>query len=187
MRLELIADLHLFSENEISCSLTPRNHNQYLLGDIVDMANVSAKDLETAKAVLYKLMADFGPNFIPGNHERLTAINETRIIQTENGKIILAHGDFESWGEDKAMAYRRRPWGAKWFKRNILVRAIDDYEHHFKRNFSIDFRNRAGALALRNGCGTYICGHLHPKEMIDIVHNGIRLIVLKRGKTVLDL
>lgn len=186
MTYDFWTDVHIGSPIELPFQPNPKNGNEYLLGDIFDMTNCAKKDVESLRARKVALEIAYEDRYIMGNHESSTTVNEQFIIQDGSNFIKLVHGDFESWGADKAIAYRRRPWGASWFKRKVIVPLIEDYEHNFDRNFSTAFRDRLALNAIADKCNIIICGHVHPRQIIDITHMGTRLIVLPRGKTTLS-
>lgn len=180
MRIRVVADAHLFAPNELKIKFNPEDKNEYLIGDNIDLANCSNKDVAIATDTYNQLKISYGKRMIDGNHCRISLTND--LIFPKAG-VIMAHGDFESWGPEKATEYRSKPHGAGLFKRKLLVRAIEAYEKSVGRTLDQQFIENAVKLAKSHGCHTYVAGHLHPKEMIDIVADGIRIIIVPRGKT----
>lgn len=184
MKLSLIADTHLFAPNEMKVDFNGENQNEYLLGDIVDLANCKKKEVDKAYLEYKKLKDIYGRRFLCGNHERISVTND--LISPKDG-VILAHGDFESWGHEKAFEYRSKPHGAGAFKRKFVVGMVEAFEKSVGRDLDQKFIEAAVKLAKDYGCHTYIAGHLHPKEMIDIIADGIRIIIVPRGKTEVEI
>jgi len=180
MKLNIVTDYHLGASNALGSlkdflDELKKYISLYSIGDNFDFANMKKKHIEGYKIHYETLKKVFV--HIDGNHERVSKTNDTIKI---NG-VLLAHGDFEFWGEEKAVAYRSEPQGAGLFKRAIIVNAIESFERFRTAKIEEDFLNRASTLAKLNGCHTYICGHKHPDKRIETKYNGIRIIVLERG------
>lgn len=149
-----------------------------LLGDNFDFANMLEEEIEAHMRFFKHCLMKRGFLHLNGNHERISRSNDV-ILPCEN--VVMAHGDFEFWGDEKALAYRSKQKGASNFKRKFIIPMIESYEEDRTPKLKKDFLKRAVLLAKSKGCHTYICGHKHPTETIDIVHDGIRIVVLKRG------
>lgn len=159
--------------------------NVFYLGDNYDLAECRSADVVKLLVARQTLMDKAGDNYIDGNHERSSIVNKTIIRTIGKNRIVMAHGDFESWGSDKAIAYRSGTKGAGMLKRGLWVPALSLYERGIGRNPSKSFIKTASLFAKDHGCNVYICGHLHPKKQFDAVVNGVRVIILKRGRTVI--
>lgn len=176
----LITDLHLFGPYARKDSIE-KTKNTILLGDIVEGANCKKSDVPRVEEKIRLLTLLFGDKYIYGNHEREGIKNNHYI---ENG-IYFTHGDLES-NYDKWMEYRFKKKGAGWFKRNIwskIVNEFDELEREPKTNFLIE----ASHAAKIHGCHTYVCGHLHPKKLIDVTYGGVRIVIVPRGHTLINL
>lgn len=191
MRFSVWTDVHMYAPNslfktpeEFLSRLNPKDPNEYMLGDVVDLANCKNKDVEEAGKARLRLKEVYGKRWIDGNHCRISRTND--LIFPKAG-VVMAHGDFESWGAEKAIEYRSKPHGAGLFKRKLLVRAIEAYEKSVGRTLDQQFIENAVKLAKSHGCHTYVAGHLHPKEIIDIVADSIRIIIVPRGKTEIEI
>lgn len=184
MKLQLITDWHLGAPNALG-SIEDfeklileklKNGLVYLGGDNFDFANMLVEDIPRYKE-FHKYILSLKDVFeLKGNHERMTIVDEFIII----GKVILKHFDFEFWGAEKAIAYRSKPMGASAFKRKLVTK-MDDWAQDRTVKLKKDFLKRAVESAKEKDCTTIIGGHKHPPETIDVVHDGIRIIVLKRG------
>lgn len=185
MKYKLYADTHLYSPIEILrnevLSEVQKEHVLFL-GDIFDLANVAKDEIKKAQTTYAAFKSIHKGNYIDGNHERVSKLNQ---IIVKNG-IVFAHGDMEA-NPDKWTEYRKKPHGASTFKRKVIIPFIAEAEQIKNRKPKQDFLERASVLTKSNNCHTYICGHFHTKEQIDITYKGIRIIILKRGKTELEL
>jgi hypothetical protein len=170
-------DLHWF--NKVGMNDVSVDDADLLLGDIIDMANVSKDQKEQARELYFRLAKHLS-KYVEGNHERVGVI----VRWYEEDGYIFAHGDLES-DPDRWVKYRDKPWGAGWFKRNILSRLISEFESIIDRKPKLQFLDNAAALAKLQKCHTYVCGHFHPKERITMMHDGIRIIILPRGRNVI--
>lgn len=155
----------------------------YLLGDNFDYANMLVEEIPRYKLFHKFILSLPGVFEIKGNHERETVLDECIVL----GSILLKHFDFEFWGAEKAIAYRSKPMGASNFKRKFIIPMIESYEEDRTPKLKKDFLKRAVQSAKDKNCMTIIGGHKHPVETIDIVHDGIRIVVLKRGFNEIDV
>lgn len=152
------------------------------IGDVVDLANVKKKEHKQAMKVYDHLKSD-SKGWIDGNHERLSTTDE--VIQIDN--IMLVHGDFAEWGDKRAIKYRSKKHTAGWFKRNLWVRALKNFEKLVKHKPKQKMIDRLVSQAKFRYCTTIICGHRHPRTTYDKMHDGVRVVVLKRGLSVVEV
>ena len=171
-------DTHLFAPNEIPLDAGP---GDVLIGDIVDLANCSKRDVLLAKQVLMDLCKS--GVYIFGNHERQGVVGQ--IFHVIN-RTAFAHGDLQS-NPEKWMDYRNKPHGAGWFKRVVIVHAIELAEKVLERPMRKEFLERASKLAKALNCDTYVCGHFHPKSRMETTFDGIKIVVLPRGRSEVDI
>jgi L-rhamnose isomerase len=52
---------------------------------------------------------------------------------------------------------------------------------------SDQFFLNAAAKAKAFNCTTYICGHFHPQQIVDKKVDGIRILILPKGRTEIEL
>lgn len=185
MKYILYADLHLYSPIEMlrkEVSYQPPAPNVKLLGDIVDESNAAYSDVKNAETLHWLLKGTHGTNYIDGNHERESLYDQ---IIVENG-IVFAHGDMQA-NPSKWLQYRAKPHGAGFFKRKFIIPFIREAEEIINRKPKPEFLERAYKLAKIHGCHTYVGAHFHPKELIDISYKDIRIVIVPRGKTEIEL
>ena len=190
MKLHFVTDYHLGAPNALGtveefAQEVRRRQPLYSLGDNFDFANMKKSEIEKYRKHydLFAHMFTSEVTHIDGNHERISKTNNLIIVDN----VLMAHGDFEFWGEEKAVEYRSKPQGAGLFKRALIVNAIESFERFRTAKIDEDFLNRASTLAKLNGCHTYICGHKHPDKRIETTYNGVRIIVLERGFCEVDV
>lgn len=158
--------------------------NTILLGDIIDLACCPKKNLNFLRRDYALLKKEYGERYISGNHER--DWNDQLQFSVIRDGVYFCHGDllsnFEKW-----RAYRKKPQGAGFLK-SIWVDFAEDFEWlKEKRNLPEAFITNAVQKAAGARCHTVVCGHFHPKEKIELVVNGIRIIVLPKGKSVIEV
>jgi hypothetical protein len=162
-------------------------HQVIDIGDNIDLANCHKRDLSKHNAAYASL---FGYDKrsdkyfkIDGNHERM----KTGFQYTTSNDVCFTHGDFEKWGKKKAIKYRSKKRGASAFKRKFIVPLIEWAEKFGVNRATKKFKRRAVKVAKSLGCHTYVCGHIHPKEKLDFNYDGVRIIVMPRGRSELEL
>jgi len=184
MKYKIYADCHLGSPIEIKPDgLFDPSGNTILLGDIVDLANCENKMVEYYNNLRHQFIRIHKDNYIDGNHERIYSFTNNFVIKNN---IIFAHGDLEA-NFEKWVKYRQKSHGAGWFKRKFIIPFIREAEEIINRKPKEEFLLGAWNLAKLSKCTTYVCGHFHPKEKIDIFYRGVRIIIVPRGMTELEL
>lgn len=159
-----------------------------LNGDIVDRTASPKKDQETLAAYMKTLIEKWGDAYISGNHEA-SFFNIKTIRTTASGKkVMFTHGDlikdYAKWS-----AYRLKTPGAGPLK--LLWVAFADTQDWVKDKINTSklepmFKN-AAAEAKDAGCDYIIMGHLHPTKTIDVVRNGVRIMILPKGFNSIEL
>jgi hypothetical protein len=178
-------DIHMWASNALYMPYSDFEFgpNKFYIGDVVDLANCRPEDKHSAVETWVDLKRKAGDNWIDGNHERMTVEQECIIVKMPGlRRAVLDHGDYTSWGVEKAAAYRSKPKTAGWFKRTFIVNTIETYEKSIGRTMSDSFANEAAKLALTLGCTIYIGGHLHPTELVKRQVGSVTVIALPRGK-----
>jgi predicted phosphodiesterase len=185
MLLRIYSDLHLGSPIEIKRKKLleefPRN-NVLLLGDIVDLANCKKSETALYFKMLQDLTDEHRGNYIYGNHERMVPTDMYILGET----FIAVHGDLQA-NPVKWKKYRSEPWGAGFFKRKFIIPFIHEAEEIIDRKPKADFLERAWEVARYHQKQIFICGHFHPDKTIDMMYKGIRIIIVPRGYTELDI
>jgi UDP-2,3-diacylglucosamine pyrophosphatase LpxH len=199
VKLVIYNDLHIGGPKEVM-SLTQfreslrkdENEDVWLLGDIIEMKNCKKSEVGNLGWELTDLYRRYGKQYIFGNHEGMKDIG-LRFVKYHPTQaypncpaIILSHGDFEAWGEERALKFRHSPHGAGTLKRT-LVAAIDEARLFVEAKLSQAHIDRACTLMRDNKCSVYICGHKHPKKMIVHETNGMKIIVLPKGRNALEV
>lgn len=180
-------DVHMCATNEWheAPPAAYKSENEFLIGDIVDFANCKKKDLISAKLIFSALQGTYGDKYLVGNHCLKSPGTRYLVI---NDRTVLAHGDYESWGEEKAEKYRSKEPGAGFIKRAFWVNFLESFERVWDRKFKDEFIDRATAVMDEYGCEHYVCGHLHPKKTVVINLPGLKKItILARGKNIVEL
>jgi len=160
------------------------------LGDNVDRTRAKKKRLPACDRAIDIIRRADGPYRVRvwGNHELLGAEGPLSIAIEVNGKrIILDHSDRWFWGHGRALEYRHKKPGSGWFMRNIWSRGIEELREVFPGVPDQEFIDAVVDYSKYWQAQMFIGGHKHPREMFDEEHDGVRVIVVKRGVTVLNL
>lgn len=190
MKLVIYNDIHCGNPREVmgidqllwSLSIDKKKSETiYLLGDVIDLKNCPKRQVDVYHGMARELAKTC--NYLFGNHEAMGSVG-VRFIKYQN--IILSHGDLEAWGEERALKFRNSPHGAGPLKR-MMVAAIDEARLLIDAKLSQEHIDRACKLMRDNGCDTYICGHKHPKQRIVHEVNGMKIIVLQKGRNEVNL
>lgn len=185
MKFKVHADTHIGSPIEMleaEVMNEPATVWTILLGDIIDMANCEKGAVLKYRQMMETLRLRHGARYLCGNHERKTLVNELYI----HGKVLFAHGDIEA-DPERWYEYRGKPQGAGWFKRTFIIPFIREAEQIIERKPKDEFLLRASKLAKEYNCETYVCGHFHPEKVIDMWAYGVRIVILPRGVTEIEL
>lgn len=190
MKYMPVADTHLFSKYEVpnirqKVLDLPANENTILLGDIVDLSCCDKKNLDRARAVERDLLLKHGTNYLDGNHDPEYPIGTFKII---NG-IYFSHGDIDA-NPIKWSKYRRnhlKNQGAGWFKKLFIMNTVSLFNELVGGKPKLDFFVRASHEAKKYNCHTYVGAHFHPKQLIDVNYDGIRIVVVPQGITEIEL
>ncbi len=150
--------------------------NCYALGDIFDLKNAEANELAGLLIEYNEYRELFKDRLVSGNHEG----NDLPINIHLDNKILLTHYDWALWDAAKVNKFRNEKRGQgcgipQWIasKTHGKVGKTD------KKN--------AAAYAKKYNSTCIIGGHTHTKKLIDEVVDGVRVIFLPVGKTILDL
>lgn len=188
MKLRIINDIHLYGVNpthtidDISFAIQSSPYPVYLLGDVVDIANCPYKKLFEAHMVLNLLrdkVQKRGGQYIMGNHECDVTATEFIVL---DGTIVLTHGDYPMWGNEKTVNYRAQKEGAGWVKRNLVSKVIDGLRRYWQvrpnDNVHEWIEQRQKELPLLR---IVVMGHSHPPKIIEFQHNNVKGYILPRG------
>lgn len=186
--LKIATDVHLYGPHQL---YDPRDmaidHCDYLIGDIVDMWGVEKKKINEAADKIEYLNNIYLSRYIKGNHEMLPREIELQIITVNHMKVLLCHGHIPLWGREKSDLWMGQDIGAGCFKRSMTW-----IYSKFRGTFgglkvSDSNLKKLSDYAKMHKCQTIIIGHHHPKETYQNTHKGIKIIILKRGITDVEL
>lgn len=180
-------DVHLYGPHSLNVEIDTYVEGAITvyLGDNIDMNHVKKKDIPEAMKKLKNCWEYFAERFCPGNHE-LDMVPGHRSYVT-NG-ICFEHGDYLFWGEERRAKYmaKKKP-GANWFMRMFIIATFDSLRKFWPARYDDDFKERAWARATLLTCHTIVMGHKHPTKKADFSYDGVRIIVLPRGRNELEL
>lgn len=188
MKYTLVADTHLYSKYEVpgirqKVLDLPASRETVLLGDVVDRTCCDKKNIEIATQKHKQLTNLHRDNYLDGNHE---SMQPRATCLTMNG-ILFTHGDDEA-NPTKWRKYREKhKLGAGIVKKLFIMPFVSLFNELVGGKPKAEFFERAASRTKFNRCHTYVCGHLHPKKLIDIKYDGVRIIVVPQGITEIEL
>lgn len=185
----IYSDLHLGAPDEIKENLE-FNKNSIFLGDNFDFENTPKTDLEKFLKLRKEAMekaAESGSIFIDGNHE-LVELKEDNFYAVKEETIFL-HGDVFNYGFEGAKKWRTKRKGGRskfyvmLYKlfRKICPNNINTYTFLF---FGKKVLKRAAEFAKEKKCKRIVFGHFHLKKMFETIQDGIKILCVPRGKSV---
>jgi UDP-2,3-diacylglucosamine pyrophosphatase LpxH len=180
----IYSDLHRGHPYEIKPKIK-FSKNTVFLGDNFDIKNTSKKELAKIKkerTETIKAIKSTGGIYVSGNHS-LKTLKDHRVIRD---RILFLHGDIIDYGSKAAKNWRlSKTSGKNEPYRKVLEIYRKIYPRHRKPNKkAID---KAVELAKKNNCHTICMGHFHPKKVIDIKKNKVRIVIIPRGRTKIKL
>jgi hypothetical protein len=128
-----------------------------------------------------------------GNHEKKYICEFGRpwteqaiqVKLSDRVKIRVIHSHIEKWGYKKSRDYiTKRPLGAGWFKRNMLVRFYAHFRKVWDRKFPESGINKLAQNAHNVYCNYTIASHQHPLSVENHVRNGVTVLVALKGETI---
>lgn len=194
MKFNVIADTHYFGADPVKEDFSQllKKIDDYfsktiILGDFIDLKNCEKKKLHEAKS-LFKLYKDsMGAKYLNGNHECQQDIDVPLVtlgIGFMHGDRIfngfLGHIESRRHPLDGAGKFQRLLKGAFSKLRNVVEWNDDKLDRE-------DVKYEISKIAKEYGLHTIVCGHCHPSHVIDRMVEGIRIIIVPRGITTLEL
>ncbi len=158
--------------------------NTVLLGDNFEIKNSKKgklKNLIALRENIRKKCLKKGGIYLSGNHSV-----QMRDLYYKRGKVLFTHGDFVHYGKEKAIQVRNKKKG----KSNLywsMLKFIRKFYESRVNPLKIKYLQAAYTLAKKKNAKVVVMGHFHPRSVIDVDYNGIRMIIVPRGKTELNL
>jgi predicted phosphodiesterase len=175
-------DTHVYSPY-LSMNILPTTAEQVIkeqalfLGDIVEGKNAEPEDCYAMKTYYENLRKIAAGRIVLGNHDgRFTGVDNLII----DGKILITHGDRVLWDKKKSDKFRAE---AQCQGSGMIQKALAGRNGSISNSEAKEAANYARAFGMK----VIVFGHVHVKYKFDQVINGVRVISLPRGKTVLDL
>ncbi|HEY9705659.1 MAG TPA: metallophosphoesterase family protein [Allocoleopsis sp.] len=186
MKYIIFSDTHIGSKYNDDPTLLDQIDNSdpsntILLGDIIDMACCHKKIVNDLRQYQLMLLNKFNDRYVSGNHCLLTS----NLKYIENG-ILFTHGDLIS-NFDKWWLYRLKTAGAG--KLKLLWVSLVDNMDWLKENMipKESVFKRAADVAKNHDCHTIVMGHFHPSKVITRQFGDVKIIIVPKGLTELDL
>lgn len=193
MKIKVISDCHKNGPDPVDC-LFELGPNIIYIGDNHELKNIPMEGVEKRIAEFHKFVIDCrntDTHIIPGNHEvvyGLICCTAKEVIREINGKrVLFSHGDKILWPLERYRRWSLMEPGAGKFK--IAISKMGSKLRRFisPSRLSKKKLDKLAAHAKSLGCDTIVVGHTHPKKLIDVVHDDIRIINVPRGMTEIEI
>lgn len=153
--------------------------NAYDLGDSFEIKNAEPSQCYAIKSAWETHKKLFVGRFVSGNHSVDRGAGP--INQIIDGHILLTHGDYPLWDTKKRTEFRNEKscQGSGFIQKMLAT-----------NNGSIsnsEARELAAYAKKFKGVDTIVIGHVHPKIVFNKIVDGIRVICVPRGKSILKL
>lgn len=183
MKYSLYSDTHIYGVDPIEMPGRWVNHmSEYIyLGDIYDYKNCPTTKLFYCKRDIEILSSYAGDKYVGGNHE-LKEVEKVRYIEDN---ILFTHGDYLLWGETKANKFRNKTPGASALKRKSLE-LLNELRPN-NRLLTAGQKEIISQEAIKNNCHTIVIAHKHPSVIQMYKYNDIKIVVVPRGFTEVEL
>ena len=185
MKISVYSDCHYYTPQEIRCIPTERvqvlAENAFSIGDNFDRKGCEPKDANKLIKEFEEHKRIFEGRWLSGNHEVL-GDNVSLAFLVSNG-VLFVHGDI-FWGVEKANEFRKeQPYQGYSAVKRMLAFGRKIYGGHLSNAEAAE----AAKLAKQFGCKVIIFGQTHVKKLQDKTVDGIRIINVPRGKTVIEV
>ena len=161
-------DVNLFGPNELKFDM--ECGSTFFVGNIIDLKHCCPEDLEAATTKQQEVLEYAGLRYISGDRELTT----DRLYHRTDDNILVTYGD-DIAGKERST---KRP----------LITLLDDCISSISHVSLCDnMIKKLSEKAYSYNCHTIVTGYFHPSELIDIEYNGIRIIVLPKGRSVVSI
>ncbi len=166
------------------------SENTVFLGDNFDIKNALKKDLDKITRLKKETIDNCKKGngiILYGNHSLEPITNRSGLFAIRDN-VLFTHGDIIQWGSKRTHFYRTfySPGKSKFYW--VLLKWWRNLFPGNITKLSKKQIRRAVKLAKQNKCKTIVMGHFHPsKGIIDLKEEGIRIVVVQRGKAVIRL
>jgi predicted phosphodiesterase len=185
----IISDCHYGVQKTEKCpwfpNITPAQvvkENIISTGDNVELKNAEKARLNYLVELYRQHKELFKGRFVSGNHEVQGYSNDYTVVVQHDPvtKILFAHGDIPLWGTTKAFAFRNEKRGQGF---GMFNNAAMNNTGHISNSEADDL----AAYANQFNAQIIISGHAHVKSVFDEYVNGVRVISVPRGKTLINI
>lgn len=158
----------------------------FLLGDIIDIANVKKRKLKTWRKRIELLSEKFGDAYLKGNHECMDPVSYYRVFDN----ILCCHGHTIFWEKAKTKKWEKKKGGkgrlSRMFYAAYKVGIVGaNRGKPGTQKLSVAQKEKCYELCMKHDCKTIVFGHTH--DQCDITYRGIRIINVPRGMTVKEI
>jgi predicted phosphodiesterase len=186
MKLTVFSDCHLFTPMEMN--IIPKDRaiiiadNCYSIGDNYDRKGCEPKDAARFETEFTKHREAFDGRFIYGNHDLPANDHSKDFIKV--GNVLLTHGDLICWDYQKSQDFRNeKPYQGYGAVKKLLNVIRKLWMNHIS-NFE---EEQATKYCKQYGTNCIIYGHSHVSKVIEKRVNGIRIINVPRGRSILEV
>jgi predicted phosphodiesterase len=192
MKIAIYSDCHILAPHEVKGTFADlfggpefirakyKVDYSVLTGDIIDVDNAKKKRVREARDMVMTLKNSFGEYYLLGNHEcSLDVDGYFRVFDD----VLYCHGHNLFWTQKKIDRWERKKGGMSWWKFQLYKLKHGRNGKPWKPSERELFNIRE--LARKHNCKTVVFGHTH--RVYDKVHNGIRIINVPKGRTIIKI
>jgi len=186
-RYTVFSDLHLNSGSFEWVGDLEFGQYVIMLGDNHEMKNVRKKH-EVDYIIEYdkflKKCEETKTNVLAGNHEIAVGKGMLNVYNIMIDDNLFTHG-FIIWSESKIKRWLNKGFGSSLFKVWGIRIKNGSYKPSKHKSASISVRKKLSDYAIACKAKSITVGHMH--YIWSGMHNGIRINIVGRGKTVIDI
>lgn len=192
MKVTVFSDCHWHGPTPVD--IEPEfGKNVFYIGDNHEFKNIPKKEEIINEyldqyAEFLKKCSDTETKILDGNHEiSVGENNNIEVLFTEDNKIAFVHFHRELWTEKKVNKWHQmKPGISKVYLFFIKIKNLIGNKIG-ANNLKKKHIRICHEIAKKYDVSTVVFGHTHPRRLIIESHDGIRMINVPRGKTILDL
>jgi len=162
-------DINLFGKDELKFYM--ECGSSYYVGNIVDLKYSSEDKKEEAENQIKRIIDFAEDRYVSGDRE----LTLDRLYHKTDDGILITYGDDIFCKKRKTC----RPFI------NPLSASLDKLRK--KNELSEDELNKISLKASQYSCHTIVLGYFNPDSLLDIEYNSIRIIILPKGRTCINI
>jgi len=189
MKITVFSDCHWHSPTPIN--IEPElGFDVFYIGDNHEFKNIPREKINEYRDQYLKFLnkcATTGTKILNGNHEVNIGYkyNNIEVLYTKDKSTALVHFHRESWSENMVRKWHTKKAGVS----KVMIAFIKIKNLITNKMGATKLKNKQIVLchmiAKKYNVKNIVFGHTHPKHLIIEKHDGITMINVPRGKTIL--